>query len=195
MRELVELSNIDAKKVTLQIQKAEVKPFLENVRNDILQEMQDMPVGIELVTEDSLAPIETDWRVLRQAMLHIVTSVAKFTPSGQITVIAGKGQSADETILAVIDAGVKVRTEEIGAILNRFSETGSFQSEEADTMGLRLAIAKNLVDLLGGKIEVRSGTGKAPDFAITLPTSWRDKPKEAVGINFVEPFQSPITTS
>ena len=195
MRELVELSNIDAKKVTLQIQKAEVKPFLENVRNDILQELQDMPVRVEVATEDSLAPIETDWRMLRQAMLHIVTSAAKFAPSGQITVIAGKGQSADETILAVIDAGVKVRKEEIGAILNGFFETGSFQSEEADSMGLRLAIAKNLVDLLGGKIEVRSGTGKAPDFAITVPTSWRDKPKEAVGINFVEPFQSPITTS
>jgi K+-sensing histidine kinase KdpD len=183
--ELLELSNIDAKKVTLEVQKAEIKPFFESIRNEI-HGLQDIPAGVELIVDDSLVPIETDWRVLRQAIIHVLANATKTNPSGQITVIAGRGRDADSAMLAVMDGAAKVRQEEIEAILKKFAAAEPFYTEEAGSMGLRLAIAQSLLALLGGKIEVRRGNGKTPEFAITVPVSWRDKPKEAVEINFVE---------
>ncbi|MGH7830751.1 MAG: sensor histidine kinase, partial [Candidatus Binatia bacterium] len=185
IRELVELSNIDAKKVTLQVQRGEIRPFLEKVRTEILEQLRQTPLQVELATGDSLSPVETDWRMLRQAMLHILANVAQLAPSGRITLLAGRRAKADEVTIAVTDAGGKFDTAEIGTVLNQFAETETFHGDESSAMGLRLAVAKNLVDLLGGKMHVRSGTGKALNFAITIPVSWADKPKEAVEINFV----------
>jgi signal transduction histidine kinase len=55
-------------------------------------------------------------------------------------------------------------------------------------MGVGLAIAKNMLDLLGGRIHMASGTGKAPDFMITIPVRWGDRPKKVVGLTYIEPF-------
>jgi signal transduction histidine kinase len=64
----------------------------------------------------------------------------------------------------------------------------SAERVEYDGLGVGIAIAKNLLTLVGAQIQIIK-TGKGSDFTITIPSGWGEKPREVVGISYVEPFK------
>jgi K+-sensing histidine kinase KdpD len=88
----------------------------------------------------------------------------------------------------VLNTTTGVRKQEIPSILEQFAKTSS-QLYESDGLGIGVAIAKNLLDLLGGRIQVVAGSTKGSDFIITIPVRWGARPKKVIGLSYVEPFK------
>ncbi|MGH7832130.1 MAG: sensor histidine kinase [Candidatus Binatia bacterium] len=187
IRQLVELSNIETKRVTLNIRKGQIKPFLKDLHMEIRPQLQEKPVRIEFIPDDDLPGLETDWSTLRQAMLHVLANAISSTDSGQISVMARKGPGEEEATLAVVNTGSEVRKEDVPALFANLSRM-SAERVEYDGLGVGIAIAKNLLTLVGAQIQIIK-TGKGSDFTITIPSGWGEKPREVVGISYVEPFK------
>ena len=103
---------------------------------------------------------------IRQVLLNFVNNAIKFTESGFVLVSAEAVESSGKTRvrLSVRDTGVGIPDESLLRIFTRYhqSDTGSHRSSAGN--GLGLAIAKQLVDLMGGEIGVKSEIGQGTNF-------------------------------
>jgi signal transduction histidine kinase len=188
IRQLVELSNIETKRVTLNIRKGQIKSFLKDLHTEIRPQLQEKPVRIEFIPDDDLPDLETDWSMLRQAMLHMLAHAVSATDSGQISVMARKGPGDEEATLALVNTGSEVRKEDVPTLVANLFRMSPDRAEY-DGLGVGIAIAKNLLALVGAQMRVIHNTGKSSDFTVTIPSRWGEKPREVIGISYVEPFK------
>ncbi|GHA90451.1 hypothetical protein GCM10009069_11710 [Algimonas arctica] len=106
-----------------------------------------------------------------QCLSNLLSNAIKFTPGGTVKVIlAPKGKGDNQhLVLAVRDNGIGMTTESLEHIFQPFRQANKSISSRFGGTGLGLSIVKDLVDLMGGRINVTSEFGKGTLFAITFP--------------------------
>ncbi len=186
IRDLVDLSNIEARKTILQVKKGTVGSFFQEIQREILPQLKDRSLTVEFLSEEDLPSIETDWNKLGQTILYILANAIKFTPPGQITVIACKGPGENQVTFGVADAGVGIGKEDVPAIFEELTKAAQTDGQEGGGLAVGLVMAKNMVEILGGAVQVRNRVKNNPDIAITMPTLWNQKPKEVIEISYAE---------
>ena len=125
-------------------------------------------------TSLSLQPEEIIIRVdvlrIRQVLLNLLSNASKFTPEGGNFGIEVLGNRDLEQIrITVWDEGIGINAEDQTHLFQPFVQLDASLSRQYNGTGLGLALAKNLLDLLGGIIDVESTPGKGSRFIITLP--------------------------
>ena len=108
---------------------------------------------------------------LQQCLNNLLSNAVKFTPKGRIDVIVKAAEIKGENtlIIAVKDSGIGMTTEQSKTIFSEFSQADNSISRNYGGTGLGLSITKQLTELMGGKIQVKSALGEGTVFAITLP--------------------------
>ncbi|MFY9151480.1 MAG: PAS domain S-box protein [Prolixibacteraceae bacterium] len=109
---------------------------------------------------------------LRQILNNLMSNAIKFTTNGRIEMgYQTKGKMVE---FYVRDTGIGIPAEYHELIFERFRQVESSTTREFGGNGLGLAISKNLVELMGGKIWLESESGKGSVFYFTLPTYHRE---------------------
>ncbi|HWP59335.1 MAG TPA: HAMP domain-containing sensor histidine kinase [Candidatus Acidoferrales bacterium] len=186
IRELVELSNIETKRLELRVRRGEIKPFLKDLEIEVEPRLKDKPVRAQFLSSDDFPRVETDWITFRHAMLHILATAINSTEAGQITVLAQRGDNPEEATLAIVNTSSGIDKQVVPEVVEKMLKSGAASYQE-NGYGVGLAIAKNLLDLLGARLQVAPAT-KGSDFLVTLPVNWGARPKKVVGLTYTEPF-------
>jgi CheY-like chemotaxis protein/anti-sigma regulatory factor (Ser/Thr protein kinase) len=110
---------------------------------------------------------------LAQVLSNLLTNAAKYTrPQGSISVVARIEQG--ELVMAVRDDGIGISAEDLPKVFGMFAQVRSAQDHSAGGLGIGLALAKGIIDLHGGRIEVSSpGPGCGSQFTVRLPGASR----------------------
>lgn len=138
-------------------------------------EGRDHRLEVSLPTEP--IPVEGDRHRLIQVVWNLLINAVKYTrPGGRIELSASA--SGDELELHVRDDGIGIASDKLGAIFELFSQVDP-SIERQQGLGVGLTLAREIVELHGGRIEVSSaGLGKGSDFCVRLPVC-RSGPREA----------------
>ena len=174
--DLLELSRLES---------GERPPHWERVAAD---EVVDEVVGglsalaaakqIEVVTEVSVASVETDRDRLRGVLENLVENALKYAlPGGRVSVSARP--EGDAAVFEVADDGPGIAAEHLPRIFERFYRVDKARSRELGGTGLGLSIVKHLVDSLGGAVSVSSEPGRGSRFVVRLPLSRREVARPA----------------
>jgi len=108
---------------------------------------------------------------LRQALVKLLSNAVKFTPEDGIVCVRTT-LANDGVRVAVRDTGVGLDAAQLPAVFGRFKQADSSNRRRANGLGLGLSLARQLVELHGGTIEVESeGAGQGSTFTIVLPPS------------------------
>ena len=112
---------------------------------------------------------------IRQVLINLVSNAIKFTERGHVLVdIAAdlQGKRQVELRFSVEDTGIGISEEQIRTIFDKFTQADASTTRKYGGTGLGLAISKRLVRLMGGRIGVRSESGKGSVFwfELKLPT-------------------------
>ena len=170
INDLLDLSKLEAKKFT-------IKPALFRV-DDLVQSLVtefgawSKTKGITLQADiEKLLEIEADKDRIGQVLTNLIGNALKFTPNGgTVTVVGKRDVSLKKIELGVRDTGPGIAKKDFQKLFEKFSRIDSKPMQGVSGTGLGLTIAKEIVELHGGKIWVESEEGKGSYFVCELPT-------------------------
>lgn len=136
---------------------------------DVVQACE-APPHVELVVDvESDLAATGDPTLLRQVMIGLLTNAFKNTPPPGTVTVRGRHDSDSEVILEVIDTGSGIPAAELERVFERFYRRSESRKQEG--FGLGLAIARRMVDVMGGRIGAESVEGEGSTFWVRLPVA------------------------
>lgn len=125
--------------------------------------------------------VKGDAARISQVLTNLLSNAVKFTSKGYISIqVTLKQQSNIPVLLASIeDSGVGMNDEILSRIFRPFQNTTASASEELNGNGLGLSIVNQLIEKMGGELEVRSKVGKGTCFDIAIPVEMASLDNEA----------------
>jgi PAS domain S-box-containing protein len=182
INDLLDFSRIEAGKQTL-----EQSPLdLSAVAADVVEMLSPMAIekGLDLsMRYDPRAPrwIIGDAGRIRQVLVNLVDNALKFTDRGRVRLIVdSEGRQGDRARLhiSVDDTGIGIPGDKLGDIFEKFTQADSSASRRYTGCGLGLAISKQLVELMGGELQVKSRPEQGSEFFFTLDLPIGEAPPE-----------------
>ena len=110
-------------------------------------------------------------------MLNLLSNCVKFTPDHE-EIIVNIYDRENSACISVKNTGIGIPKDKLDTIFEEFSQVDKTLSRNTEGSGIGLSIVKNLVELHGGKIEVKSEENKETEFIITLNKNKQDNLKE-----------------
>lgn len=166
--EILDLSRIDLGTFKFNFEETELRNVIDDTKNEI--KIPAVSKGLKTAyTIASSVPkkIVTDPERLRQILINLLINSVKYTPKGSIEMrVAREGNDLKFTVK---DTGIGIARENISKLFQRFYQIDSSYTRSVRGSGLGLALCRELVEGMGGKIWVESEFGKGSTFIFTLP--------------------------
>ena len=112
-----------------------------------------------------------DMKRIHQVMLNLLSNAVKYTNEGFVSLSVKGNMTNDNTVVLTIevkDSGKGIRQEDIKMLFEKFSRLDMSNNKSVEGTGLGLAITQNLVESMGGKIDVHSVYGEGSTFTVKL---------------------------
>jgi len=171
LRELInnilDFSKLEAKGTKVRLEPCSLSEFLDELIETSSALIREKSVGLRSSHEGDTAV--TDWKLLRQIALNLISNAIKFTPVGEVTVELKIVESTSSLLLVVSDTGIGISEEEISQIFEPFKQVDNSYTKRFAGTGLGLSITKREVELLGGEISVESRPGHGSRFTVRIP--------------------------
>ena len=172
INDILDLSKIEAGKVTLEIQNFEPARIIDQICKMVLENMAAKKLKLVVDLDGIPTVICGDGHHLSQILLNIIGNAVKFTPEGEIRINGTVVSTIGQQILLrfeVIDTGIGMSKEQVGRLFHDFVQADDSTTRLYGGTGLGLAISKRLVTLMNGTIGVDSEVGVGSRFFVEIP--------------------------
>ena len=173
INDILDFSKIESGKVDLQPVKYWTAFLLTDSYNLILNRAEERNVELK-VEVDPTVPEQLfgDETRIRQVITNLLTNAVKYTNEGSITIRLHWRKTSIETAMvriSVADTGIGIKPEDQEKLFQSFQRVDEKRNRNIEGTGLGLVISKQLVELMGGKIWVKSVYGEGSEFFIEFP--------------------------
>jgi len=167
--DIMDFSMLEARQIKIRPENISSKKLVTDLLNDYNQKASQKGIEFRLDRTSDAQDIwiESDIYRIKQIFNNLIGNALKFTEKGHIEI--GFKEKNEMVEFHVKDSGIGIAPEYHKAIFDRFRQVDTAKTRKYGGNGLGLAITKNLVELLGGKIWLESEPGKYSHFFFTIP--------------------------
>lgn len=169
INDILDISKIQSGKYALESQELCLGEVLDAVMPGFLPAAQEAGIELQCRIDPALQPIRGDAAKMRQIVSNLVMNAVKFTREDGRVLVEAVRRPDGGAVLLVRDTGVGMSEDEIRVALMPFGQVDGTRSRWREGTGLGLPIARALVELHGGRLEIRSVKGTGTEVAVTLP--------------------------
>ena len=164
---LLDISQVENGVIRVKLEPARFDQFLDQIARMVRPAAKDKGLAFHFETKGRMpATVRMDQSRLRQVLLNLLFNAIKYTPSGSVTLAVG--YSAQMATFEVRDTGPGIGEEDQKAIFEPYQRGGDDSKLAQPGMGLGLSIARAIVDILGGKLEIASSGPLGTCFRLTM---------------------------
>lgn len=173
LNDMLDLSRIEAGKLTLESAPFELRPFLDSACDLYVEQARAKDIAfVKRFARGLPQMIVGDQGRVGQVLSNLLSNAIKFTGKGGEVVldvnVVGSGSSA-QLVFLVQDSGIGIRQEVISTLFRSFTQADASIAGRYGGSGMGLAICSSLVELMHGQIRVDSKLGQGSRFWVTLP--------------------------
>ena len=173
INDIIDISKIEANLLVVRKRPLKLYRFLEEIEtyyNESLLSKKEKNLQFMMVFEiDEDFTIITDEIRLKQILDNLIGNAIKFTSEGSVSVNISTDENA--VYFKIADTGIGIPHDQQASIFERFMQAEQGHKMNFGGTGLGLAISKNLIELLGGTIQVKSEPGKGSSFYFHIKTN------------------------
>lgn len=169
LTQILDIIKMDIGKLELCIETIPVPETIDDVTSVIKEKAAAKNVVVVKKVDPQLEHIESDKQKLKQVLINLLDNAVKFSKPEGGTVTISSIKEGDMAKFSVSDTGIGIKKEDIEKLFQRFSQLDSGTTRAHGGIGIGLAISKEFVDMMGGKLSVKSEFGKGSIFTLTLP--------------------------
>jgi signal transduction histidine kinase/CheY-like chemotaxis protein len=170
IEDLLDLSRIEAGKVSMRIVPLELAPLLDEAVRIVQAALPQQTARLERRLPPVLPLVLGDIVRLKQILVNLLTNAAKYTPGGGRIVVAAELCADARVRVAVHDQGLGIPREQIERLFQPFERLGR-EATDIEGTGVGLALSKRLADLMGCDIGVESVEGQGSTFWLDMPAA------------------------
>jgi signal transduction histidine kinase len=167
LAELMDIVKTGSGRLQLQLEPVDIQSLISGTCMQISPLLQNKSQNLKIDIPESLPLIRGDGPRLEQVVLNLMTNAHKFTPKGGHISLRVYRQDNGLTV-EVRDDGIGIPEEKQASLFKPYSRLGSDRQSHPG-LGLGLALAKQVVELHGGRIWVESRQGQGSTFSFFLP--------------------------
>jgi PAS domain S-box-containing protein len=175
INDLLDMSRIISGKLHLEVQAIYLHEVIAAAIEAVRPSAEARSIRLRSILDSSIGLTRGDPNRLQQVLWNLLTNAVKFTPpGGRIQVVLERVNSHVEVV--VEDSGVGIRPEFLPHVFDRFRQADASTTRRYGGLGLGLSIVRNLVELHGGSVRVKSpGENQGATFIVALPLSVVDR--------------------
>lgn len=170
INDILDISKMHSGKYTLDAREVQLQEILQSSLAAFGQNATDLGVSIEGRFDPAAPAVRGDPGKLRRVFNNLISNAVKFTPPGGSVQVSAVALPDGGARVSIRDTGVGMTREEIAVALTPFAQVDAGHSRWREGAGLGLPIAKALVQLHGGKLEIFSAKSLGTEVAVTLPS-------------------------
>lgn len=192
INDILDMSRIESGKIHLEETEVNLADVLHDVKTIISGQIQAKQLELymdvmDVVDED----VYCDKTRLNQVLLNLLSNAIKFTPSGgtvsvRLAQLASPGKDSGLYEIRVKDNGIGMSEEFLNRIFDSFERERTSTVSKIQGTGLGMAITKNIVDMMGGTIQIQTKQGKGTEFIVRLPLRIQSVSHHSVKIKELE---------
>ena len=178
--DVLDLSRIEAGRLALRPASVDLRTLAAEALELVAMAGRDKPVTLSHAVSPELpARVTADPLRLRQLLVNLLHNALKFTDRGSVRLELQLAQRDGDDLLlriSVRDTGIGIAEDQLESIFAAFTQVDGSSTRRHGGSGLGLAIVKQLVDLMGGRVQVRSRLGEGSHFRVELPLAAAAEP-------------------
>jgi PAS domain S-box-containing protein len=177
INDILDFSKIEAGKLELEVIPFDLHTLVQSVAELFTQRAHSKALALECHIDSGVPRwIEGDPGRVRQVLNNLVSNGIKFTERGEVMINVERAKqdaaqgdaSACSLVFSVADTGIGVDPDKVGTLFQSFTQADSSTTRKYGGTGLGLAISKQLVELMGGTIGVRSTLAEGSCFQFSM---------------------------
>jgi PAS domain S-box-containing protein len=171
LNQILDLSRIESNKLVMNLTPINIIEILKESVKIFDTVIDKKKLAIELNLPDSEVSVNLDRRMFTIAIQNLINNAIKYTDTGKITVDLNEEMKDDLKwiVISINDTGIGISEKNLKLIFESFRQVSEGLNRKFEGVGLGLTITKKFVELMGGKIDVKSKVGSGSTFIIKFP--------------------------
>jgi len=182
INDILDFSKIEAGKLDMESIDFDLRPTLETLSDVMAMKAHDKGVEFACLIHDRVpCLLRGDPGRLRQILTNLTGNAIKFVEKGEVSInvdIKGETDAGVTLLFEVKDTGIGIPADKVDSLFESFSQVDASTTRKYGGTGLGLTISKQLSELMGGGIGVRSEEGKGTTFWFTAVLEKQFEPRE-----------------
>ena len=166
--ELFELAKLEAKDVSVQTESFPVSELIQDVVQKFELDAHRRQLAIRAQVEGDLPFVTADIALVERVLQNLIDNALSHTPAGGSVTVTARARER-EIAITVADTGSGISKDHLPHIFERLYRADKSRDSRSGGAGLGLAIARQIVELHGGRIAVESELGRGTAFSFSLP--------------------------
>jgi two-component system sensor histidine kinase VicK len=167
---MLSITKIEMGSISVSRRRTRLTDFLKDTFDTAARGTQDNELNFSLEIPTEMSPVNVDKDLLRVALNNLLTNAIKYNkPGGQV--VLGAEETEGEIRIFVRDTGIGISCEDQSNIFDRFFRAEQPEGSETGGHGLGLSLAKEIVEIHWGELQVSSTPGEGSEFTILLKKS------------------------
>ena len=169
VNQILDLSKLEANKLSFDVRQGDIIPYLRYLVESFQSYAESKSIHLAFESEHEALEMDFDADRINSIVTNLISNALKFSNEGGKVIVSAKVKGASTFVIEVEDQGIGISPEKLPHIFNRFYQVDDSSTRANEGTGIGLTFTHDLVQALGGQIEVNSALGKGSLFSVQLP--------------------------